>query len=303
MLSLEIDLSPKREFCPLKDGQNNVRKVVDTTGAVVASYDYTAFGEVLNSDQPAGWIFNHRAFGEVLDPNLGMTYLRARWMDPGTGRFNSRDPFYGLIADPQSLHRYTYADLDPPNNSDPSGLFTIKELLIVLTISSILNAIAVKDLNLNVREKFALAVTGGAITTAGLLTGVGLTTVLQQLGAGAFSTGIAGFISGLGVAKANIFIDEFFLRGGEPISAEEKQVRYALGGFFMLLGFQAATLLRGSAPTLEDFKLLGFTVTIVTWPQRQLANTLASKIAKVSADEQKYQEGLKRAIEEEDYLP
>jgi hypothetical protein len=42
MLSLEIDLAPKREFCPLKDGQNSVRKVIDGQGEVVANYDYDA---------------------------------------------------------------------------------------------------------------------------------------------------------------------------------------------------------------------------------------------------------------------
>ncbi|MBK7974380.1 MAG: RHS repeat-associated core domain-containing protein [Deltaproteobacteria bacterium] len=130
-------------FCPLKDGQNNVRKVVDTTGAVVASYDYTAFGEVLNSDQPAGWIFNHRAFGEVLDPNLEMTYLRARWMDPGTGRFESRDPRGGNEFDPPSLHRFTYGNLDPINKIDPTGEFTLVELLVVIAIIGILAAISV----------------------------------------------------------------------------------------------------------------------------------------------------------------
>lgn len=73
------------EFCRMKDGQNSVRKLLDTTGTVVANYDYDAFGNVLHQDQPSGWIFAHRAFGEVQDPNLGMIYLRARWMDPGTG--------------------------------------------------------------------------------------------------------------------------------------------------------------------------------------------------------------------------
>ena len=42
-------------------------------------------------------------------------------MDPATGRFDSRDPFEGVLWDPPSLHRYAYANLDPIGKIDPSG--------------------------------------------------------------------------------------------------------------------------------------------------------------------------------------
>ncbi len=119
----------------LKDGQNSVRKVVDASASVVASYDYDAFGNVLHQDQPAGWIFNHRAFGEVWDPNLEMTYLRARWMDPATGRFGSRDPWGGISTSPSTLHRYAYAGLNPVTLADPSGKFlTLLELSVSIAV-------------------------------------------------------------------------------------------------------------------------------------------------------------------------
>ena len=56
-----------------------------------------------------------------MDPNSGLYYHRARWMDPRVGRFASRDPFDGLILEPQTLHRYLYANADPVNRTDPSG--------------------------------------------------------------------------------------------------------------------------------------------------------------------------------------
>jgi uncharacterized protein RhaS with RHS repeats len=50
-------------------------------------------------------------------------YLRARFYQPETGRFISRDPLDGDIFSPPSLHKYVYAGCDPVNKVDPSGLF------------------------------------------------------------------------------------------------------------------------------------------------------------------------------------
>lgn len=54
-----------------------------------------------------------------------MYYLRARWYNPLNGRFNSVDPFAGSPQDPQSLHKYLYANANPILYSDPSGKFSI----------------------------------------------------------------------------------------------------------------------------------------------------------------------------------
>ena len=55
------------------------------------------------------------------DAETGTIYLRARYYNPTTGRFISRDSFAGRNSDPLSLNRYTYCR----NNSiifiDPSG--------------------------------------------------------------------------------------------------------------------------------------------------------------------------------------
>jgi len=59
--------------------------------------------------------------GEQYDPDLGLYYLRARYYNPGTGRFLSRDPEDGNRFDPASLHKYLYAGGDPVNAIDPAG--------------------------------------------------------------------------------------------------------------------------------------------------------------------------------------
>ena len=70
--------------------------------------------------------------GEQYDQDLGLYYLRARYYNPATGRFLSRDPLDGHEWDPKSLHKYLYAGGDPVNASDPTGKFMIEDALVYL---------------------------------------------------------------------------------------------------------------------------------------------------------------------------
>ncbi len=51
----------------------------------------------------------------------GLQYLRARYYDPETGRFLSRDSYLGDIQDPLTLNRYVYVLNNPLMYSEPSG--------------------------------------------------------------------------------------------------------------------------------------------------------------------------------------
>lgn len=53
--------------------------------------------------------------------NTGLTHLGAREYDPAVGRFISVDPLQDL-TDPQQWNGYAYANNDPTNSSDPTGL-------------------------------------------------------------------------------------------------------------------------------------------------------------------------------------
>jgi outer membrane protein assembly factor BamB len=54
---------------------------------------------------------------------VDLLYLRARWYDPATGRFLTRDPFPGLASLPQTQHAYVYVGNNPVNLTDPSGRY------------------------------------------------------------------------------------------------------------------------------------------------------------------------------------
>jgi RHS repeat-associated protein len=65
------------------------------------------------------WPSFYRA--EQYDSDLGLYYLRARYYNPNTGRFMSRDPYDGDAKIPATLHKYLYAGGDPVNLKDPTG--------------------------------------------------------------------------------------------------------------------------------------------------------------------------------------
>lgn len=111
----------------LYDGLGSTRALSDGSGAVTDTYDYEAFGEVLASSGTTE--NNFRFTGEQYDESLGQYYLRARYYSPSSGRFTQQDPYLGNNFDPQSLHRYTYAHLDPVNNWDPSGEVTLGQVM------------------------------------------------------------------------------------------------------------------------------------------------------------------------------
>ena len=101
------------------DGLGSVRALTDTSGNVVQTYRYDEYGNLASSqgsvDQP------FRYTGEQYDPETGLVYLRARMYDPGSGRFIGRDPAPGVVEEPSTLSRYTYAYQNPILLTDPSG--------------------------------------------------------------------------------------------------------------------------------------------------------------------------------------
>ena len=65
---------------------------------------------------------------------------RYRYHDPVIGRFTSFDSFEAPISDPVSLHKYNYANGDPINNVDPTGMFSLSNLLVTSGITGLVSA-------------------------------------------------------------------------------------------------------------------------------------------------------------------
>jgi RHS repeat-associated protein len=107
------------------DDHGSVRYLTDAAGHVTDTYDYDAFGNLVQ--QGGGTPNLYLYAGEQFDPDLQLYYLRARYLNPDTGRFWTRDPFEGFQDDPYSLNGYLYAHGDPVNHWDPSGFYTLAE--------------------------------------------------------------------------------------------------------------------------------------------------------------------------------
>lgn len=103
----------------LYDGHGSVRGLIDENGKVTDTYNYDAFGNLL--DKTGTTVNNYLYCGEQFDSATGLYYLRARYMNPATGTFITQDTYSGTIFDPVSLHKYLYANANPVMNVDPSG--------------------------------------------------------------------------------------------------------------------------------------------------------------------------------------
>jgi RHS repeat-associated protein len=57
-----------------------------------------------------------RSAERYTDPETGLIYMRARYYDPQTGQFLTRDPL-----ETQTRQPYSYAGDSPTNYADPSG--------------------------------------------------------------------------------------------------------------------------------------------------------------------------------------
>ncbi|RYD64140.1 MAG: RHS repeat-associated core domain-containing protein, partial [Verrucomicrobiaceae bacterium] len=101
------------------DGHGSIRFLTDTAGSVTDRYDYDAYGTLLSIQGSTPNLYLYA--GEAFDSELGLYNLRARLMNPLTGRFWNADTYEGQGSDPQSLHKYNYTYNDPVNQRDPSG--------------------------------------------------------------------------------------------------------------------------------------------------------------------------------------
>jgi RHS repeat-associated protein len=126
----------------LADGHGSTRQLVAGTSAISVNerYNYDGYGQTLGTTYtPSTPPLTKLLYtGQQFDVNMQQYYLRARYYDPSNGRFNQLDTFVGHNEDPQSLHKYAYANCDPANVIDPSGEFGLVEVLVVTAIIAIL---------------------------------------------------------------------------------------------------------------------------------------------------------------------
>ncbi|HET7475117.1 MAG TPA: RHS repeat-associated core domain-containing protein [Dermatophilaceae bacterium] len=112
------------------DQYGSTTTLTSTTGATLATYDYSPDGLTTTHtgvlDTPLQWA------GQYLDAVSGPYNLRARYYDPTTAQFLTRDPLESATGAP-----YTDADNDPVILADPTGLCP---LCVTMILGAVLGA-------------------------------------------------------------------------------------------------------------------------------------------------------------------
>jgi RHS repeat-associated protein len=96
------------------DQLGSVRMLTDSTGAIQASYAFDPYGNTSSGTGQVTIPFGYA--GAYTDGESSLIYLRARYYDPKTAQFLTKDP--GFASTGQA---YAYAADNPVNLTDPSG--------------------------------------------------------------------------------------------------------------------------------------------------------------------------------------
>jgi RHS repeat-associated protein len=115
---LALKLAPAATYYYEGDQLGSVRVVTDQLGAVAATYSYDPYGTTVAHTGYLDTPFQYT--GQYRDVETAFYYLRARYYDPTTAQFLTRDPVEALTGAP-----YAYVEGNPLNGSDPSGLMCL----------------------------------------------------------------------------------------------------------------------------------------------------------------------------------
>ncbi|HEX3174293.1 MAG TPA: RHS repeat-associated core domain-containing protein, partial [Solirubrobacterales bacterium] len=113
-LSVEQISSEEKPTYLHHDQLGSTRLLTSASGEASATFSYGPYGALEGktgvATTPLGFA------GQYTDPETGLQYLRARFYDPATAQFLTRDPLEVITREP-----YAYAFDSPLNLTDPSG--------------------------------------------------------------------------------------------------------------------------------------------------------------------------------------
>jgi RHS repeat-associated protein len=105
------------DYYPTYDANGNVSEYVDSTGSVVAHYEYSPFGRGTVASGTMASSFAFRFSTKYVDTETALYYYGYRYYDPRAGRWLSRDP----IGEIGGSNLRTLVDNAPLKWVDPLG--------------------------------------------------------------------------------------------------------------------------------------------------------------------------------------
>jgi len=115
----------------VRDHLGSTRVVLDANGDVVATADYTPFGETL---RPTGTRLRSGFTGQESDAATGLLHYGARDYHPTLSRFTSADPAVQSF-DSQGLHPFAYVLNQPTHLVDPDGRLALAIGVVAATLA------------------------------------------------------------------------------------------------------------------------------------------------------------------------
>jgi RHS repeat-associated protein len=234
-----------------QDQLGSTRMITDQSGFVTGGFTYGAYGAMAATSGSAATPVGYA--GQYTDTTTGLQYDRARYYDPATGQFMTRDPLTAVTRSP-----YGYALESPTNYVDPSGMCIIFSCSTWNgigdaaagfgdTVTFGLTSTLRQELGIDNVDYCSSAYHGGGIGGAvvgGVAVGEGVTGLALTTGLRAVPAGIAGGVSG-GEAET------VWGSGGHPTGTE-----LLVGGFGGLWGASVGAVARagiGESPLNDAF--------------------------------------------------
>jgi RHS repeat-associated protein len=112
----------------LTDPLNSASVMMNGSGGAAQTLDYLPYGGVRVDAKSTAFSSPRKFLGKVFDDSTQLSYLEHRYLNSGNARFLSQDPLLlgalsgAVLLTPQALNYYSYANGNPINRSDPSGL-------------------------------------------------------------------------------------------------------------------------------------------------------------------------------------
>ena len=184
----------------LRNGQGDIVKLIDNSGATVVEYTYDTWGKQLSCTgslaSTLGTLNPFRYRGYVYDEETQWYYLQSRYYDPTTGRFISADILLSTGQGVLGHNAYAYCGNNPVNRIDDEGEFW--NIVIGAVAGAIFGAVIAAVNGGDVKDIIVGALVGSAV---GALVGMGVGAAVGAIAGGAAAGTAAAATGGAAVAS------------------------------------------------------------------------------------------------------
>ena len=193
----QLSAQPKTYYYVL-NLQGDVVKLIDQDGAVAASYEYDAWGNILASSGSMAEKNHLRYRGYYYDSETGFYYLQSRYYDPAARRFINADVYASTDSrDAVSCNMFAYCGNNPVIYDDENGESFGLALLIGIGICALIGG----------AESYASARSSGASRKEAAIQAIigglssGLTAAVASI-SGITAPAAAGIAAGIGLVSS-----------------------------------------------------------------------------------------------------